>query len=58
MHMGKEINLVVKISQDFDQDKKGRNIQRPKDNENENKNKVTTSTHPLDICVGQFADIF
>ena len=28
MHMGKDINLEDKISQDFDQDNKGRNIQR------------------------------
>ena len=36
MHMGKDIHLVVKTSQDFDQDKKDRNIQRRKDNEIEN----------------------
>ena len=42
MHMGEDINFVFKTSQDFDQDKKDRNIQLRKDNENE-----TTSSHNI-----------
>ena len=54
MHMGKDINLEVKISQDFDQDKKGRNIQRQKDNENENNFKSKHSHTHSTFVLGNF----
>ena len=54
MHMGKDINLVVKTSQDFDQDKKGRNIQRPKDDKNENNFKSHHSHTHSTLVLGNF----
>ena len=58
MHMGKDINLEVKISQDFDQDKKGRHIQRHKDNENENNFKSKHSHTHSTYVLGNFQTLF